>query len=846
MRSLLALAILSGAAAVIYEVVWMRWFRLLFGNTAYAASATLCAFFAGLAIGSAWFGRIAGRVRRPLFLYGWVELSAAAAALLVPAALLLYDPIYAVLYDQFAEGRMIFVAVKFALGLAAMLPSAILLGGTLPLLATAYVGEGGSLGREGGSLYAANVLGGGLGAALGGLLLPGIVGVSATYAVGLAAAGAAAATAFVLARRYPAPAAPAPARDGRQSAAPGTLAIAFASGFGVLAFQVLLIQAVGQFFAHTVYTFGAVLVVVLVTLSAGAAFVSATERRLPVGALLSAALLVEAGLLLSLPWMAVQAQQLVASGASTQLLGDSPVVAGVIAIACLGVPALLAASLVFPLTFRLAGSGPAGPRLGGLLAANTVGGIAGSLAASFVLLEVLGLWNSLAALGLLYGAASLLAAGNARGRALRATVLAAIAGSVALTSMNPWRLPLVHLRPGERVLATAEGAHGIVSVVERSDGNRMIKIDSHYQFGDTSEQRLYERMGHLPLLLHPDPKHVLVVGSASGGLAASAVQHPVESIGLVEIVPEVQELAAEYFAASNRGVHGDPRTRLITEDGRNHLRAAGERYDVIIEDLYVPRRPSAAAMYSREHYRDVRDHLTENGIFCQWLAVYQLSETQLGIIAETFAEVFPEATLWRPYFRPHLPILALVGSAGPLPTARQVEARAGELRAGGVDDPWITDPEGVWTFYMGPIATLREGLPSPGRHTDDLPVFEFVSARVPSNVLWAFRFQGFPRLTAEVTSRLEESDPAFPGRPLAGPLAGEALSRANLAAVQGQPEQLSTAWARVRELVPARLLAQRDPSVSSYWPAPRRMHTLDPRRRKGSPAPGGFDGDDRK
>ena len=84
MRSLLLLTLFSGAAALVYEVVWMRWFRLLFGSTSYAASATLCAFFAGLAIGSAWFGRIAGRTRRPLRLYGWLEFGAAVAALWVP------------------------------------------------------------------------------------------------------------------------------------------------------------------------------------------------------------------------------------------------------------------------------------------------------------------------------------------------------------------------------------------------------------------------------------------------------------------------------------------------------------------------------------------------------------------------------------------------------------------------------------------------------------------------------------------------------------------------------------------------------------------------------------------
>ena len=111
-RSLLALALLSGAAGLVYEVVWMRWFRLLFGSSAYAASATLCAFFAGLALGSALFGRVAGRTRRPLALYGWVELGAAAAALLVPLALRLYEPVYGSLYQGFGDSRGIFQLTK--------------------------------------------------------------------------------------------------------------------------------------------------------------------------------------------------------------------------------------------------------------------------------------------------------------------------------------------------------------------------------------------------------------------------------------------------------------------------------------------------------------------------------------------------------------------------------------------------------------------------------------------------------------------------------------------------------------------------------------------------------------
>ena len=183
-------------------------------------------------------------------------------------------------------------------------------------------------------------------------------------------------------------------------------------------------------------------------------------------------------------------------------------------------------------------------------------------------------------------------------------------------------------------------------------------------FGNSAETALYERTAHLPLLLHPEPRRIAVVGSATGSVAGGVTLHPVEQIDLVEIVPEVNELAAEYFAFANRGVHADPRSRVVTEDGRNHLRAARDRYDVVIEDLFVPYRPSAAAMYSRDYYEDVRERLSEEGIFCQWLPVYQLSEETMSIIVATFVEVFPEATLWRPHVKASTPIAGPAASGG--------------------------------------------------------------------------------------------------------------------------------------------------------------------------------------
>ena len=426
------------------------------------------------------------------------------------------------------------------------------------------------------------------------------------------------------------------------------------------------------------------------------------------------------------------------------------------------------------------------------------------------MLEALGLWGSFAALGLLYGITALAATEVRRARLGIAAALSAVGLVVVVLPVNPWRLPATQLRAGQRLLALAEGAHGLVTVVEHGDGDRMIAIDNHYQFGSTRHSRLYDRMGRLPLLLHPDPRRVLVVGSATGGLAAAAVVHPVEEIALVEIVPEVQELAAVFFAKHNRGVHSDPRSRLITEDGRNHLRAAPGRYDVIIEDLFVPRRPTAAAMYTVEHYADAKAHLAKDGIFCQWLPIYQLSRTQLGIIVATFVDVFPEASLWTPHFR-QPPIIGLVGTSGRWQSVEELASRGRELTRSGIEDAWLYDPEGLWAFYLGPAQPLARLAPSASVNRDAFPIFEFVSARTSKTTVSNFVRNRWPGLVNELLARAPAEDPLFPGRSVALARGGQELTRINSGTARS--------WRQAQQLLPAHLLLERDSSVSEVWPA---------------------------
>ncbi|MEQ1895664.1 MAG: hypothetical protein ABL998_24255, partial [Planctomycetota bacterium] len=519
-----------------------------------------------------------------------------------------------------------------------------LLGATLPMLVTAFLGEGAAAGREESRLYAVNTLGAAAGAVLGAFLLPEWLGIGATYACAALLSLGVGACAWFL--RVPKPATSASAARSVDRAASGTLLLAAGSGFSILAFEVLLIHALGQLYSHCAYSIGLVLLVALVGLGLAAAFVAASVERVASVTLLRASLALSAVLFVLVP-------------AAQERLGQGVLVVGALL--------FLVGGMVFPLTFRLAPPGPAGTRVGGLLAANTLGAIAGSLAASFVLLPVVGLWKSFAGLGVLYALAAVLVATDRRARLVTLAPLAAVFLAVAASPLSPWTRPSVKLAPGDTLLAVAGSSDGIVRVVESADGNRRIKIDDVYQFGGSAEHAVAERTGHLPLLLHPAPKRVAFVGSATGGVAGAAVAHPVERIDLVELIPEVQELGARFFAETNRAVHSDPRTRLVTEDGRNHLAATAERYDVVVEDCFVPFQPSAASMYTRDHYEEVRARLTERGVFCQWLPIYQLDETNFRIIAATFLAVFPEATLWRPHLRPQFPVAGLIGFAGAPP-----------------------------------------------------------------------------------------------------------------------------------------------------------------------------------
>ncbi len=756
-RALLAILVfLSGAASLVYEVLWLKELGLLFGSTAYAAATTLAVFFLGLAVGGAVFGRLSPRLRSPLRTYAWLELGIAASAVAYFLLLESYFRLYGPLYDTLADSPAAFNAARIALAMLALLPPAALMGGTLPILGQHLVRRPDELGRIGSLLYAVNTLGAATGAFLAGFVLPLALGFDRAYLLAMAVNVAVAGLAWRLAGAAEAHGAPAPepAADRqprspqREKALRGRLAIPAAdtacpawllatvaclSGAFALGLEVLWTRMFAQVLQNSVYTFSIILVVFLAALAAGSAIANRLCRvRAAPGQVL--------WLLLTLSGLGVAVIPFgfhdLTGGLGTLVTGDGWLLYVFSIFANTGlllfVPAAVLGS-AFPYLLRAAEGSRAEPGaiIGRLNALNTGGAVVGSLTAGFVLLGSLGLWNSMRLFAFGYLILALPACWNGwRTHRARLLPAAATIGAVALlgTLIDASRLPVVNVNTdrGERLLETWEGPDGVVAVVERP-GNRRIKVNNFYTLGGTASIEHEQNQALLPLMTHPRPRAVFLLGLGTGITAGAALRHPVERLLVCEIAADVIAAAAAWFEVPTGGLFNDPRATVRACDARNHLLGTTERFDAIIADLFVPWRAGVGNLYSREHFQAARERLAPGGLFVQWLPLYQLSRREFEVVARTMLAVFEQVTVWRGSFAAERPVLALIGAAGPTTLDPDVIDRNGEYLSGGRPLPASTSLAVTLPFYAGNLSAAGGLIPPGPINTDDRPLVEYLT-----------------------------------------------------------------------------------------------------------------------
>ena len=787
---IVALVFASGFAGLVYQVLWMKQLGLLFGNTSHAAAAVLAAFFAGLGTGSWWWGGRVSKVARPLRLVAWMEFGIAASALTYFGVLKLFYAVYPSLYGS-VGGTGWMLAVKFALALLLVFPAAFFMGGTVPAIAQAMIRNPEKLGHTGAMLYAVNTLGAALGVGFAAFTLIPSLGFTATYSLSLLLSVTIGAVAWRLPEmeatplvgKAPEKLAPAPKAERMAIAA-----LCFFSGFVMLALEVVWTRVFAQVHENSVYSYAVILIVVLIGLAAGAGISSVVARFVTRPWVALGVMAVAGGGLLVLgPSMLMHVTGGLRTVDSIEPWGDY--VRGLFDTGFRGVGfVVIALGTVFPFLMKLAERGDAAPgwKLGRLLAINTAGAITGAMLCGFVMLPHWGMWGTLRALAAIYLAVALLLplGWGKPGILVRAAGVAFLV--LAFTALDPTGLPVAGGNQGKddgKVLQAWEGSDGTVTVIERPNGHRVIKVNGGYGLGSTAAYLEQTYQASIPLHLFPETESVFFLGLGTGISAGASLdgQFPdVRRVLSCELIPEVVDAAKTWIPSEmTGGVFDDPRSTIVVEDGRHLLRASGEKFDMINSDLFLPYRRGAGSLYSLEHFQVAASRLNEGGVFVQWLPLYQITEFEFGVIARTMLEAFGEVTMWRNNFQPGMEKVALIGrrtsSPFPIPPAGKRDAM---LAA--VDGlAWqATSPDmfrvaaGSTPFlYAGNLTESAELFQAYPINTDDHPVIEyqtpitFRKVAETDKVIWCVG----PHLTAWIGRLLAacppERDPVWAGHP---------------------------------------------------------------------------------
>lgn len=722
-----ALFTLSGAAALIYQVLWVRELGLLFGSTAQAAALTIAIFFSGIALGGWLFGRLSVRLKRPLHAFGLVEIGVAATALGHFLVAEVYFTLYPTLYGLVGGVTVLEIALKAGVAATILLPSAILMGGTLPLMGQHIIRARQELGRMGSALYALNTAGGAMGALAAGFFLPMWLGFSGAYLLAVGLDLFVGLLAVLLARRAM-PIAP-ETRPVHVSIPARLWVIAFASGFATLAVEVIWTRAFAQVLQNSVYTYALVLTVFLLALALGAALANALNRlsfrpeAVLIGLLLTSCLLIAAT-----PHVFHHL-----TGGLAYLGGQADFAGYVLEVGRLAVLTMLIPGTilgaVLPFLLRLMESGGApGTVLGRLIAVNTTGAILGALAGGFVLLPTVGMWKGLWLMGAVYAVLILLL--RQPGWMTQITRIAALTGAVVLLVGQP-KLDSTLLNRGETLLDFREGSSAHVAVVARGEA-KFIRVNNFYTLGGSGALVPERNQTMIPLLTHPAPREVFFLGLGTGISAGAGLFADPDRVTVCELLPDVVDFARNWFVPYVNGLFTDPRVTIHHEDGRQCLARSPATYDMIIADLFTPWRAGVGNVYTIEHYQLAASRLNEGGAYVQWMPLYQVSRQEFEIIANTMAQVFPELTLWRGDLYPEQSILALIGRLDPAPLDPATLA-AQWRKMTGEDTPDTVLVDRALKFYAGNAASgLFTKAPI---NTDNRPLIEYLSPRTHREVM---------------------------------------------------------------------------------------------------------------
>jgi len=654
---LLVLFFGSGCAALIYEVVWYQMLQLAIGSTTISMGVLLATFMGGLCIGSIGLPRVRTRMH-PLKMYALIEAGIAALGLLVLVGIPLIDRVY-IAANGWGLPNMFLRALVAAI---CLLPPTALMGASLPAAARWIEST-----RTGvswwGLLYGTNTVGAVFGCLFAGFYLLRMYGVAAATLAAVGINLVVAVISLALAARTPARNHIPDAAEAAADAGSGFIYLTIGlSGASALGAEVVWTRLMGMMLGSTVYVFSIILAVFLIGLAIGStvgAWISRSVRpRLALG-------WCQILLTIGIAWASYMIAGSLPYWPIDPMLSGSPWYTFQLDMArCLW--AILPPALLWGASFPLALAAVAVPgqdpakTVGRVYAANTLGAIAGALIVSLILVPSIGTQQSQRVL-LAIAAISAFTALMPYVRDQKSVGISGLlAASMVLSMVLLFGIGAV---PGEliaygrrmpvntgqsTILYTAEGRNSSVAISRWNSGEIYINVNGHVEATtEIYDMKLQRMVGHLPGLLHPNPKSVLGIGFGAGVSAGTFTRYPgIEHITICEIEPVIPPTSTKYFARQNYEVMNNPRTRIVYDDARHYVMTTTNKYDIIASDPLDVFAKGTAALYSKEYFDAVKAHLNPGGYFSLYVPLYESDLATVKSELATFFESFPNATVW--------------------------------------------------------------------------------------------------------------------------------------------------------------------------------------------------------
>lgn len=706
---------LSGFSALIYELIWERKLELVLGSTARGITIVLSTFFAGLAIGTFVFGKLADRIqtkKQLLVIYASLELFIGITSLI---------SVYI-----FGSGNQ--------LSFLYLIIPATLIGGTFPLI-TKYFSSSDDLKNNVGILYSLNTLGGLAGVVVLTWFLIVNFGVNTSLIIAAAVNILIGEGAFFFSN-FLANSDLIKEKQNKanfKSGGAGMLLIAFLTGFLALFLELSWSRFLVLVYGNSIYAFAVVLAATL----AGILLGSFVAYQVPINRIKTTLFLAlfASGIyiILTVPFYDRLPElflRLLVNNPTFSWTNQSRLVICFLTF----LPVMFFSGLSFPLIVGLYKNKAlgVGGKVGAIYSLNTIGGILGPLAGYFLILPKIGFQNSFILASVCYFILSAIIL-NSKKVYIFVLITGSILvfGNLLFFSWNKVKLTLgIYQNPnlteaGRKLIYYKEGENEIVSVRQSLGGNMSMSLSGKVDASNYVDLDSEVLLGHLGMLFSKNHDRILVIGQGSGITSGSVGTYNAGEIDIVEIEKNVIE-ASKLFSKDNHDILNDSRVKVIIDDVRHYLSRIDIKYDVIISQPTNLKIAGMTNLFSKEFYEIAKSHLESGGIMLQWIQNYDLSPDTLKIAIRTYTNFFPYVYIWSGY---HGANIFLIGSDSPLASGNVIVNYNSEKVRKDLQRIGVNDARQIYDFYIADRPKILGVVGQGVTNSDDLPVLEFNAPR---------------------------------------------------------------------------------------------------------------------